>query len=120
MKKILFAIVALVLSCTPAFAGDLNGKWKAEFDTPIGTQHYTYDFHVDGAKVTGKAKNDQAETEIKDGKVDGDTITFVEGLEFDGNAIRIVYTGTVDGDQIKFSRQVGEYGSESFVATRVK
>ena len=120
MRKFLLAIVALLLACTPAFAADANGKWKAEFETPIGTQHYTYEFHVDGSKLTGKAKNDQGETELTEGKVDGDTISFVEGLTFDGNSIRIVYTGKAEGDQIKFSRQVGEYGTESFIATRMK
>ncbi len=95
-------------------------KWKAEFETPIGTQHYTYDLHTDGAALTGKAKNDVGETELKEGKVDGDSVTFVEALSFDGNSIRIVYTGKVEGDTIKFSRQVGEYGTENFVATRVR
>lgn len=120
MKRILLAIVVLFLACTPAFAADANGKWKAEFETPIGTQHYTYEFHVESTTLTGKAKNDQGETELKEGQIDGDAITFVEGLDFNGTAIRIVYTGKIDGDQIKFSRQVGDFGTESFVATRVK
>ncbi len=120
MKKFLLAIVAIVLTCTPAFAADPNGKWKAEFETPIGTQHYTYEFHVDGTKLTGRAKHDQGETELKEGKIDGDTITFVENLTFDGNSIRIVYTGRMDGDSINFSRAVGEYGTETFVAKRAK
>ena len=120
MKMFLLSVVAMLLACTPAFAADVTGKWKAEFDTPIGTQHYTYDLHADGATVAGKARNDQGESELKEGKIDGDTITFVEGLTFDGNTIRIVYTGKIEGDTIKFSRAVGEFGTESFVATRVK
>lgn len=120
MKKFLLAIVTMLLAATPAFAADINGKWKAEFDTPIGQQHYTYDLHVDGAKLTGTAKNDMGESELKEGKVDGDSISFVETLSFDGNTIRIVYTGKIAGDQIKFTRQVGDFGSEDIVANRVK
>ena len=120
MKKILLAILVLFLVSTPAFAADANGKWKAEFDTQVGTQHYTYEFHVESTKLTGKAKNDQGETEIKEGRIDGDAITFVEDIDFSGTALHIVYTGKIEGDEIKFSRQVGDFGSESFVATRIK
>ena len=35
---------------------DVTGKWTAEFDTQIGVQKYTYEFKVDGTKLTGKAK----------------------------------------------------------------
>ena len=46
--------------------------------------------------------------------------TFVENISFDGNAIRIEYKGKVAGDEIKFTRQVGEFATEEFVAKRVK
>ena len=58
--------------------------------------------------------------ELKEGKVQGDKVTFVEMLDFQGNSIRIEYTGTIAGDEIKFSRKVGDFGTEEFVAKRVK
>ena len=119
-RKILLATLITAFACTMAFAASFDGKWKATFETPIGTQNYTYEFHVDGNKLTGTATNDNGKTEITEGKIDGDTIAFVENLNFNGADIRIEYTGKIDGDQIKFTRKVGDFGTEELVANRLK
>ncbi|MGA2326770.1 MAG: hypothetical protein ABSH05_10850 [Bryobacteraceae bacterium] len=103
-----------------AYAADVTGKWAAEFDTAIGVQKYTYDLKVDGSNLTGKAISQFGETDIREGKVNGDEIWFVEMLKFEGQDLRIEYTGKVSGDQIKFTRKVGEFATEEFVAKRVK
>lgn len=108
---------ALVVS---AMAGDINGTWKAKFDTQIGEQHYTYQFKADGEKLTGTAANAMGSTEIKEGTVKGDTVYFVENLEFNGMAIRIEYNGKMAGDEIKFTRKVGDFATEDLVARREK
>jgi hypothetical protein len=59
-------------------AAGIDGKWRAKFDTQIGEQHYTYDFKSDGGKLTGTAANDMGSPEIKDGVIEGDTVSFVE------------------------------------------
>jgi hypothetical protein len=121
IRKIALAVLFLTFSSIGAHAADFNGKWTSEFDTQIGVQKYTYEFKVDGAKLTGKAINDQrGATDIQDGKIDGDNISFVEVLNFNGNELRITYTGKIDGDEIKFTRQVGEFATEQIVAKRVK
>lgn len=121
IRKIALAALFLTLGSIAALAADFNGKWTAEFDTQIGVQKYTYDFHVDGTSLTGKAINDQrGAVDIQDGKVDGDNISFVETINFNGNDIKISYTGKIDGDEIKFTRQVGEFATEQIVAKRVK
>jgi hypothetical protein len=104
-----------------ANAADINGKWTAVFDTQIGQQHYTYDFKVSGSQLTGKLKSDNGESEIKEGKVDGDTVTFVENLKFQDMDLRIEYTGTVvSADEIKFKRKVADFATEELVAKRAK
>ena len=52
----LYAVAAL-LTIVPAVAADASGKWTASIDTQIGVQNYTYDFKVNGNKLTGKAKS---------------------------------------------------------------
>src|ERR1019366_1272855 len=89
-------------------------------DTQIGVQNYTYDFKVDGGKLTGPAKSQFSESPITEGSVKGDAITFVENLTFQDMPIRIVYTGTISGDEIKFNRKVGDFASEDFVAKRAR
>jgi hypothetical protein len=121
IRKIALAALFLVFSSIAALAADFNGKWTSQFDTQIGQQKYTYEFHVDGAKLTGKAINEQfGPTDIQDGKIDGDNITFAELLNFNGNEIRIIYTGKIDGDEIKFTRKVGDFATEEIVAKRAK
>ena len=120
IRKIALALLFVAFTAIGAHAADFNGKWTAEFDTQIGPQKYTYEFHVDGAKLTGTATNERGSTPITEGKIDGDNISFVEQINFNGNDLRIVYTGKIDGDQIKFTRQVGDFATEDVVAKRVK
>ena len=119
------AAAGIVLLCAlPARAGDVTGKWTAEFDTQVGVQKYVFDLKAEGGKVTGKASfermGQKGEAELKDGKLAGDDVSFVEMLDFQGQAITIAYVGKVAGDEIKFTRSVGDFAKEEFVAKRVK
>jgi alpha-acetolactate decarboxylase len=113
-------VPALLLATAAAFGADIAGKWTAAIDTQIGVQNYTYEFKVDGNKLTGHAKSQFGDTEITEGKVDGDDITFVENLNFQDQPLRITYKGKLSGDEIKFTRQVADVASEEFVAKRAK
>jgi hypothetical protein len=120
------ALVALLVSTMGLVAAaaqtpDITGKWTASFDTQIGVQNYTYEFVVKDSVLTGTAKSNIGEATITDGKVEKDKVTFVENLKFEGNEIRIDYAGTiVSADEIKFTRKVGDFGTEDLVAKRVK
>ena len=86
---------AATVLASKTLAADVTGTWKSEFDSQIGHQKYTFTFKQDGTKLTGKANSEvgdrKREAELKEGKVDGDTISFVEMLSFQGNDIRITY-----------------------------
>lgn len=103
-------------------ATDISGVWHAEFDTQIGMQKYDYTLKVADGKVTGKANADingeKRETELTEGKISGDTVSFVEPLKFNDNDIRIEYTGKFKGDEIAFHRKVADIATEDFVAKR--
>ena len=118
-NTLLTLALALVLA-VPALAADIAGKWTASFDTQIGVQNYTYTFKIDGAKLTGSAESQNGKTEISEGAVKGDEITFTENLDFQGNALKITYKGKVSGDEIKFTRNVADMATEEFVAKRAK
>jgi hypothetical protein len=120
-RRPVFMLTLLLLALVfPALAADPSGKWNATFDTMIGQQKYTYEFKLEGDKLTGKATSQNGSSEIQDGKVAGDVITFVENINFQGNDIRIEYTGKISGDEIKFTRKVGEFATEELVAKREK
>jgi hypothetical protein len=120
IRKIGLAVLFLALGSLTALAADFNGKWTATVESPRGTQTITFDFHVDGAKLTGKVTTPRGDADISDGKIDGDTISFAQVMNFNGNEFKIVYTGNADGDTIKFTRQAGDRPAQEFVATRVK
>jgi hypothetical protein len=113
---------AAALCSVVAQAGDATGKWKAEFDTQVGVQKYTYDLKVDGEKLTGTASfermGQKGQAELKEGTAKGDDISFVEMLDFQGSDVRITYTGRVAADEIKFTRKVGDFATEEFTAKR--
>jgi len=119
-KKLALLFVVAIATTVTALAADLTGTWTSTFDTQIGEQHYTYTFKQDGEKLTGKAKNDFGETEIKDGSVKGDDVAFTEVVNFQGNDLTITYSGKIDGDQIKLTRKVGDFATEEVVAKRQK
>ena len=123
LMKISGAIFCAWLIVTALHAADISGEWRADVDTQIGLQKYRYTFHVDGEKLTGKANvevNDQKrEAELKEGKVTNDVVSFVEQVEFQGNDLRIEYTGKIGTNGISFTRKVGDFATEEFVAKRV-
>jgi hypothetical protein len=115
----LLAPAALVATAAYA-AADISGTWTTSFDSQVGKQTYTYTFKVEGGTITGHAKSNVGEGDLK-GTVTGDTVTFVENLDYQGQALAITYTGQiVSADEIKFKRDVGGQGGEEFTATRVK
>lgn len=119
----LFALAALVAAMACASAAEVTGQWRSEFTSPIGQLTYLYDLKADGDKLTGKAlrelEGQKTETEIKEGKVSGSQISFVEMLKFDDQDIRIEYTGKLEGDEIKFTRKVGDFATMEIVAKRM-
>lgn len=118
MKPTILALVASLCLTVAAMAADVTGKWAAEMAGQGGnTQKITIDLKQDGTKVTGSITNPRGETPITDGKVDGDTITFSQHMERNGQAMDIAYTGKIDGDSIKFTRGMGDRKTE-FVAKK--
>ncbi len=127
-SAILAVLVLAGLVC--AYAADITGKWTTEFDSQVGKQSYVFEFKVEGAKLTGMAnsvitgpdgsKVNEAKTPITEGKIEGANVSFVENLSYTGMDLKIVYTGTVSGDEIKFSRTVSDQPGETFVAKKAK
>src|ERR1051326_2737381 len=105
-------------------AADIAGQWRGEFDSQIGMQKYVFTFQTQSNKLTGKADSEvngqKRQAELKEGVIDGETVSFVEMLSFQGNEIRIRYTGKLGKDAIAFTREVGDFAKEDFKAKRVE
>ncbi len=122
--RVLLLVSVVLLCLVPASAADISGKWTTAIQTGIGVMNYTFDFKVEGAKLTGKAvmsmDGGSSESAITEGSVKGDQISFVETLKVQGQELRVEYKGKISGEEIHGSRQVGSYGDEEFIAKRAK
>ena len=114
---------ALALAATlVVHAADITGKWTAQVPGRDGQMmDQTFDFKVDGEKLTGSVTTPRGDLPITDGSVKGDTVAFTNVANFNGTEVKILYKGTVAGDEIKFTRQrEGGDRVTEFVAKRAK
>jgi hypothetical protein len=116
-----WVLTALTIVGGVAFAADVSGTWTASFETQVGTQTYTYELRAQGNVLTGKTKGSlTGENAISDGKVDGNKISFVEKVTYQGMPLVFNYTGELKGDQIHFKRELMGFPAEEFDAKRAK
>jgi hypothetical protein len=121
MRKLLTISFLLALLTLTALAADVNGKWVAQVPGRDGqAREVTFNFKADGDALTGTVTTPRGEAPISDGKINGDVISFSQTLEFGGNEIKLLYKGTVAGDEIKFTRtrDGGEGRTQEFSAKR--
>jgi hypothetical protein len=104
MKRSFFFLSLIALTAGLLCAADLTGKWTGQFDFNGNAVPLTFTFKSDGAALTGKVSGlPSADAEIKDGKIDGSSVTFWLMTEYQGNPIKLVYTGKVSEDKIDFT-----------------
>jgi len=120
-RRTFVTVLLFALAALPALASDIDGKWTATIKTPDGVRHYIYEFHAQGSELNGTFNcAEQKSGDLQQGKIDGSTISFLEPQTDTHGRIDITYIGTVDGDKIHFTRKVGTFGTDQFVADRVK
>jgi hypothetical protein len=111
-----FALLLLVLLyAVPAHAGDVDGKWTGNIATPNGDVAVGFDFKSDGAMLTGSTTApDGSAVAIKDGKIDGNKISFLVSLDFGGMPFELSYNGVVSPTEIKM---IAEFAGMPFEFT---
>jgi hypothetical protein len=103
----LVATLALLLAAAPARAADVDGKWTGSLDTPMGAVQVGFNFKADGAMLTGTTTGpDGSEIAIKNGKIDGDKITFLVSIDFGGMSLDLNYEGVVKKDTVELTLDV--------------
>ena len=122
IRKLALAVLFVALGTMSALAATFSGTWMAQMAVPQGDRASTttFFFGVSGATVTGKVTTPRGDTDISDGKIAGDTLTFSTSMSMNGNTMTQTYTGKIDGDTIKFSRAMGDRPATEFTATKVK
>ena len=141
----LLVTAVLALAATELRAADVSGTWSWTMQRRGGGQggnanaaprKTTLKLKADGDKLTGSLSQpafgrggqgggQPRETEISDGKISGNEISFSVKREFNGNAFVTKYSGKVDGDTITGkieipSRDGGDPRSRDWEAKREK
>lgn len=98
-------------------AVDLTGTWALQVVVEAGTRTPTIVLKQDGQKLTGTYKSQIGEAPIT-GDVKDDGFTFQTTLSFEGNSFTLVYTGTVEGAEMKGRVSVADMGSGTFTGKR--
>jgi hypothetical protein len=107
-KKLLFVTAILLVVAIGAFAADVTGKWTYTMQGRDGTpREMSITLKQDGNTLTGsvpgmgRGGQGGTPTEITNGKVDGDKVSFDVVREFNGNKMTTKYEGTVSGSDMK-------------------
>jgi phage head maturation protease len=128
-QKLLLGLAAGLMLSFVAQAADPAGTWIWTMPGRNGgpDRTNTLTLKIDASKqLTGKITaprrgGQTADTDITDGKVDGDTISFAVIREYNGNSMTNKYTGTVTDDtitgKIAYTRN-GEEQSRDWKAKR--
>jgi integrase len=96
LSPALLETLLIVLSSLPAFAADVTGTWTAE-TSDINASLLTFVIKQEGAKLTGTVATPTETTNISNGKVNGDKISFAGTM----SVATFTYEGTIAGDEIK-------------------
>lgn len=94
-----------------------DGVWKTVTNTPMGEQKATMTLATDGDVLTGTLAGAQGTITIKDGKVDGDKLTWKADIE-SPMPMTLSFSATVDGDAISGNVALGAFGNAAFKGER--
>jgi len=109
-------VIGFLLLAGFALAADIDGKWAGEI---IGqNMQIAFTFKAEGTTLTGVHIVNGQETAIKDGKIEGNNLSFTVTLDMGGET-KIPHKGTISGDQIKMTYEMAGQPGEILVK-RVK
>lgn len=98
---------------------DVSGAWGLEVSSAAGSGTPTVTLKQEGEKLTGRYSGQLGEAPLT-GTLKGDAITFQFDVDVQGTALRVVYSGTVEGDTMKGTVSLGEIGEGTFTGSRKK
>ncbi|HXJ43997.1 MAG TPA: PLP-dependent transferase [Bryobacteraceae bacterium] len=105
---------------TPTIApadADISGTWNVDLKFLSGAAKHHLTIQQAGAKLAG---NHQGETigGTLNGSVEGKQVSFRSNHKIQGTSLSYNFTGTVDGNTMRGTVSLAEYGKADFVATR--
>ena len=88
----------------------VDGSWNLVMKTPMGDRKASLTLKAAGDNLTGKQGGDQGTTDIFDGKVSGNEVSWKISIT-NPFALTLTFKGKVDGDKIAGSADTGMMGA---------
>jgi hypothetical protein len=114
-------LICMALFAAVLLAADVDGKWKGVLNVPnMGETSVTWTFQANGNELTGSVDQGGGMVmKIKDGKIDGNKISFILPVNMQGNAMDIDYSGVVSKNEINLTLHVMGQGI-SYIVKKVE
>ena len=103
MKRIPTLAGLLLVLATLLYCADATGKWKGSLDVGGETHELNFDLKASGDTLTGAFIVEGQTSELKDGKIQGDTVSFWAMSQYQGQALKLVFKGQVLESEIHFT-----------------
>jgi len=97
---------------------NVDGSWSTVTKSPMGDQQAVLTVQSAGESFTGTFSGGLGNAEIKDGKVDGDTLRWSLDISVP-MPMTLTCEATVDGDTLNGTVTAGVFGSFPITGTRM-
>lgn len=114
MKRLFLLLLFVAAGVLLVSAGKIDGKWFGKIETPNGIYELTFQYKVDGDKLTGSVSSQMGEITIQNGKVTGDEFEY----SYDIGSMVIQHKGKLEGEVIKIKSK-SERGEREITLTRI-
>lgn len=123
ISSVALILLAAVLSVPVRAVGqdkpaDVAGTWNIMIEIGGNTGTPTVTFKQDGENLTGTYSSQVVGEQKVTGTIKGNAITFEFTASFDGNSVKVTYSGTVDKGTMKGKVTFGELGDGTFTAKK--
>lgn len=95
----------------------VDGTWKIAMETPLGTRNATLALTSSGGRLTGTMSGEAGATEIEDGTVSGNMVSFKADIT-NPMPLTLEFSATIDGDKLAGTVKLGMYGNAPLSGTR--
>jgi hypothetical protein len=97
---------------------NVDGSWDTLVKSPMGDQKATLTIQSQGDSFTGQYSGAMGTTEVKNGKVEGDTLSWSLDITVP-MPMTLTAEATVDGDQMTGQVTAGAFGSFPMTGSRI-
>lgn len=94
------------------------GTWDLTVTTPQGENRASMTVTQSGATLEGTMTTEMGTVQVTDGRVTGQRVTFTIAVPISGQTTTIVFHGTVDGNRMSGTADLGAMGSATFTGER--